>query len=171
MSDEDQEPAFIKQNLLEVCVSSPHRLVRASNSQGRWHSTHSSCFNSSLGGSWSRTLPLSKYLPAGATGSPSLRLRQKGFTDAFLPLIVGSPQRILPSQAEHADVIPNEHDVPHLEVGIEAPSSIGDNQDLHPQEEEDPDGKGDLQEAKAGCDECRGSWTPPATTAVCGQLT
>lgn len=117
---------------------------------GRRRSAHSYCLNSSLGGSWSQTLPLGKYLPAGATGSPSLRLRKKGSTNTFLPLIVGSPQGILPSQAEQADVISDEHDVPHLEVGIEAPSSIGDNQDLHPQEEEDSDGKGDLQEAQAG---------------------
>lgn len=79
--------------------------------------------------------------------------RKKGLigntADAFLPLIVWSTQWILPSQAEHADVISNEHDVPHLEVGIQSPSSICDNQDLHPQEKEDSDGKGDLQEQKA----------------------
>lgn len=43
-------------------------------------------------------------------------------------------------------MIPYEHDVPHLEVGIQTSSSISDNQDLHPQEKEHPDGKGDLQE-------------------------
>lgn len=68
--------------------------------------------------------------------------------DVSLPLIVWSTQWILPSQAKGADVISNEHDVPHLEVGIQAPSRVCDNQDLHPQEKEDPDGKGDLQEPK-----------------------
>lgn len=58
-------------------------------------------------------------------------------------------QWILPSQAKRADVISNEHEVPHLEVGVQSPSSIGDNQDLHTQEKEDPDRKGDLQEPRA----------------------
>lgn len=66
-----------------------------------------------------------------------------------LPLIIWSTQGILPSQAKQADVILYEHDVPHLEVRIQSSSSICHNQDLHPQEKEHPDGKGDLQEPKA----------------------
>lgn len=58
-------------------------------------------------------------------------------------------QWVLPSQAKHADVVPDEHDVPHLEVVIQSPRSICGNQDLHPQEGEDPDGEGDLQGPKA----------------------
>jgi len=72
-----------------------------------------------------------------------------GRGDACLPLIVWSSQWILPSQAKCADVISYEHDVPHLEVGVQSPSSICDNQDLYTQNEEDSDGKGDLQEPKA----------------------
>lgn len=67
---------------------------------------------------------------------------------SHLPLIIWSTQGILPSQAKQADVIPYEHDVPHLEVGIQSSSSICDNQDLHSQEKEHPYGKGDLQEPK-----------------------
>lgn len=85
---------------------------------------------------------------------PAHGWRKKGLignigVGAFLPLIVWSAQGILPSQAKQADVISYEHDVPHLEVGIQSSSSICDNQDLHPKEKEDPDGKCDLQEPKA----------------------
>lgn len=67
-------------------------------------------------------------------------------------------------------MIPYEHDVPHLEVGIQSSSSICDNQDLHPQEKEHPDGKGDLQNQKHMCNEYHSKQTATATTFVISQF-
>lgn len=65
------------------------------------------------------------------------------------PLVVGPGQRIVASKARHVDVVLDDHDVPDLEVLVEAAGRVGQHHRLHPQQLEDANGQRDLEKAKA----------------------
>ena len=59
------------------------------------------------------------------------------FEDAVgSPLIVVTTERVLAGEAWHVDVVSDQHDVAHVEAGVQTSSSVGHYQSLHPQQEE-----------------------------------
>lgn len=60
------------------------------------------------------------------------------------PLIIGSSQRIVASEARHVEVVFNDHDVSHFEVLIKASGCVGQHHRLHAEQLEDAYGQRNL---------------------------
>lgn len=77
-------------------------------------------------------------------GNPRLNYLQTHTHTPCPPLIIGSSQRIVASEARHVEVVFNDHDVSHFEVLIEASGCVGQHHRLHAEQLEDAYGQRNL---------------------------
>lgn len=77
-------------------------------------------------------------------GNPTLNYLQTHTHTPCPPLIIGSSQRIVASEARHVEVVFNDHDVSHFEVLIKASGCVGQHHRLHAEQLEDAYGQCNL---------------------------